>query len=79
MPTPSTDSVGSLATDSGTTVNRILAAFRNSWNGLVHVCRNEAAFRQEIAVLIVAVPVGFWLADSLLIFLLLIGSLVLLP
>ena len=59
-------------------MNRIQAAFRNSWNGLVHVCRNETAFRQEAGVLFVAIPVAIWLADSLLVFLLLIGSLLLL-
>ena len=64
--------------DSGDPLQRILSALRNSWNGLTHVGRNETAFRQEVAVLIVAIPVGYWLADSLLMFLLLIGSLVLL-
>ncbi|MCP4319399.1 MAG: diacylglycerol kinase [Hyphomicrobiales bacterium] len=59
-------------------MNRILLAFRNSWNGLIYASRNETAFRQEIAVLVVAVPVGYWLADSTLWFLLLTGSLILL-
>ncbi|MEM9104599.1 MAG: diacylglycerol kinase [Pseudomonadota bacterium] len=59
-------------------MNRILAATRNSWNGLVHVCRNETAFRQEVALLIAALPVGFWLSDSVLTFVLLIGPLLLL-
>ena len=59
-------------------MNRILAAFRNSWNGLVHVCRSETAFRQETGVLIVAIPFAYWLADGLHDFLLLTGSLLLL-
>jgi diacylglycerol kinase (ATP) len=67
-----------MAIDSGKPVNRILAAIRNSWNGLVHVCRNETAFRQEVGILVIGVPIGFWLAGSLLAFILLTGSLVLL-
>ena len=75
---PSTDSVERNNHRFGDAVNRILAAIRNSWNGLVHVCRNETAFRQEVGTLIIGVPVGYWLAGSLLDFILLIGSLVLL-
>ena len=59
-------------------MNRILAAFRNSWNGLVHASRNEAAFRQEIGALIIAVPLAMWLADRPLVFALLVAPLLLL-
>ncbi|WP_136656865.1 diacylglycerol kinase [Nitratireductor sp. XY-223] len=57
-------------------MNRLLLAFRNSWNGLSHVMRNETAFRQEAAVLLVSLPVAYLLADSALVYLLLTGSLV---
>ncbi|MDA4844310.1 diacylglycerol kinase [Hoeflea poritis] len=57
-------------------MNRILNAFRNSWNGLSHVIRNEAAFRQEAAIFLVSLPVAYFLADSVFVFLLLTGSLV---
>ncbi len=59
-------------------MNRILAASRNSWNGLVHVCRHEAAFRQEVGVFIVAVPLALWLADGPVVFVSLIAPLLLL-
>lgn len=70
--------MGGVDIDSGEPVERILAALRNSWNGLLHVGRNETAFRQEVGVFIAALPVGYWLAESVLMFVLLIGSLVLL-
>ncbi|MEX3009475.1 diacylglycerol kinase [Hoeflea sp. TYP-13] len=59
-------------------MNRILRALQHSWNGLIHAGTSETAFRQEVAVLVVALPVGYWLADSVLIYLLLVGSLILL-
>lgn len=74
----STDSFGLHHVDSGEPVNRILLAFRNSWEGLTHAVRNETAIQQEIAVFVIALPVGYWLADSAIVYLLLIGSLVLL-
>ena len=57
-------------------MNRILHAFRNSWNGLSHVTRNEAAFRQEAVVFLVSLPVAYFIADSVFVYLLLTGSLV---
>lgn len=74
----STDSFGLHHVDSGEPVKRILLAFQNSWNGLAHAIRNETAFRQELAVLVIALPAGYWLADSAIVYFLLIGSLVLL-
>ncbi|WP_419912876.1 diacylglycerol kinase [Hoeflea sp.] len=57
-------------------MNRLLLAFRNSWNGLSHVMRNETAFRQEAAVFLASLPVAHFVADSALVYLLLTGSLV---
>jgi diacylglycerol kinase (ATP) len=42
-------------------VERIWRAAINSWNGLVAVTRSEAAFRQELALLVVGVPLAFFL------------------
>jgi diacylglycerol kinase (ATP) len=42
-------------------VERIWRATINSWNGLVAVTRSEAAFRQELALLVVGVPLAFFL------------------
>ena len=42
-------------------MERIWRATINSWNGLVAVTRSEAAFRQELALLVVGVPLAFYL------------------
>ena len=36
----------------------------NSWNGLLAATRTEAAFRQEIALLLIAVPAAFLLTQE---------------
>jgi diacylglycerol kinase (ATP) len=43
-------------------VNRIWKATVNSWNGLLFVFRSEAAFRQEAAVFLIALPLVFVIA-----------------
>jgi diacylglycerol kinase (ATP) len=40
-------------------MQRLWRAAVNSWNGLCAVAQSEAAFRQELWVLIVAVPLAF--------------------
>jgi diacylglycerol kinase (ATP) len=42
-------------------VKRLWQAAINSWNGLVAVTQSEEAFRQEVAVLVVGVPLAFFL------------------
>ena len=42
-------------------MERLWQAAINSWNGLVAVMRSEAAFRQELALLAVGVPLAFFL------------------
>jgi diacylglycerol kinase (ATP) len=39
-------------------MSRLLRATFNSWKGLVAATRTEAAFRQELAVLVLAVPLA---------------------
>ena len=41
-------------------MKRIWLATINTWNGLVSVTRSEQAFRQELALLAVAVPLAFF-------------------
>jgi diacylglycerol kinase (ATP) len=53
---------------------RLLKAARNSWAGLVHAFRNERAFRQEIGVLLPAIPAAWWLGETSVERTLLIGS-----
>jgi diacylglycerol kinase (ATP) len=40
-------------------VLRLLNACRNTWNGLLAAARSEQAFRQELALLVIAVPLAF--------------------
>ena len=56
---------------------RIVRATRYSAQGLAHAWRHEAAFRQEIVMLMALTPIGIWLGGSPLERTLLIGSLVL--
>jgi diacylglycerol kinase (ATP) len=43
-------------------VDRILRATLNTWNGLRAAARSEAAFRQELVALALAVPLAFLVA-----------------
>ena len=45
-------------------MERLLRATINTWHGLRYALRSEAAFRQELVVLLVAVPVAFIVATD---------------
>ena len=45
-------------------MERLLRAAVNSWNGLIAATRSEEAFRQELAVLVVAIPLAFLVAEA---------------
>ena len=45
-------------------MDRLLRATINTWNGLLAAARSEAAFRQELVALIVAVPLAFIVAEA---------------
>jgi diacylglycerol kinase (ATP) len=45
-------------------VKRLWQATINSWNGLVAVTQSETAFRQELALLVVGVPLAFFLTGD---------------
>ena len=53
---------------------RLIYATRNSLKGYARVFRDEAAFRFQTVVLILATPIAWWLAHSWTEFALLIGS-----
>jgi diacylglycerol kinase (ATP) len=57
-------------------MDRLLRATINTWNGLLAAARSEAAFRQELAALIVAAPLAFMVAEGVWRRLLLIGAVV---
>lgn len=58
-------------------VMRLFNALRYSAQGLAAALRHEAAFRQELAIMVVLCPVAVWLGRSLGEVFLLIGSMVL--
>jgi diacylglycerol kinase (ATP) len=45
-------------------VDRLLRATVNTWNGLIAAARSESAFRQELLVLAIAVPLAFVVAGE---------------
>ena len=57
-------------------MDRLLRATINTWHGLRYAVQSEAAFRQELAVLAIAVPLAFLVATDTWKRFLLIGVLV---
>jgi diacylglycerol kinase (ATP) len=45
-------------------VKRLWQATVNSWHGLVACARSEAAFREELALLVVGIPLAFFLTSD---------------
>lgn len=43
---------------------RLFRAFGNSFKGIAGAFREEAAFRQELALAVVVVPLGLWLGHT---------------
>jgi diacylglycerol kinase (ATP) len=43
---------------------RVMLAGGASWRGLVGTFRNEAAFRQELALALIVIPLGLWLGRT---------------
>jgi len=56
-----------------TGIRRLLRATIYSMQGFAHAWKNEAAFRQEAALLLVLTPVSFWVGQTLQEVTLLIG------
>ncbi len=59
-------------------MERLLRATVNSWNGLRAAMRSEEAFRQELALLVAAVPLAFIVTEAAWKRLMLIGVVLLL-
>jgi diacylglycerol kinase (ATP) len=45
-------------------LTRVLRAVAASWQGLVGAFREEAAFRQELTLALLVIPLGLWLGHS---------------
>ncbi len=59
-------------------MDRLLRAAVNTWRGLLDAARSETAFRQELAALVLAVPLAFVIAETAWKRLVLIGVVLLL-
>lgn len=55
-------------------MERLISAFRNSVRAFGHLARNETAFQQELVLLLVAVPLAWFVADDWWTYLLLVGA-----
>lgn len=53
-----------MAKPGNTGIRRIIRATRFSMQGFVHAFRHEAAFRQELALVVMMTPAAFWLGRS---------------
>ena len=67
-----------MASSGNTGLKRIIKAGQYSWQGLCAAYQHEEAFRQEVWILLVAIPLALWLGDDGLEKALLIGSIFLL-
>lgn len=56
-------------------LKRLIKAFSNSLQGIRAAFKNEAAFRQEVFLSFILVPLGLWLGDNGLERAVLVGSL----
>jgi len=57
-------------------INRLFLAFVNSWKGFKGAFRFEAAFRQEVALAVILIPLGVWLGQTGIERALLVGSVI---
>ena len=58
-------------------MRQIVRVLRNSLNGLASAVRGELAFRQELAICAILIPVAVWLGEDAIERALMIGSLLL--
>ncbi|AVI62384.1 diacylglycerol kinase [Halomonas sp. M1] len=58
-----------------TGLTHLMHSTRYSWKGLKAAFRNETAFRQEVVITAVLLPLAWWIADTSISWLLLVGSL----
>lgn len=59
-------------------MNHFMHAFKNSWHGFQRAWDGQFAFRIEVFVLMIALPLTFYIAKNMIEFILLISSILLL-
>ena len=57
-----------------TGIKRIINAFGYTWKGLRAAYKHEAAFRQELFLAVILVPLTFWVGQNAIEWILLLGS-----
>jgi len=67
-----------MADNENTGLKRILKATVYSWQGIRDAFHHEAAFRQELGLAVVLIPLAIWLADNVMQMALMISSVILL-
>jgi len=67
-----------MADSENTGLKRVLKATVYSWQGIRAAFHHEAAFRQELGLAIVLIPLAIWLADNVMQMALMISSVILL-
>ncbi len=68
-----------MAYSGNTGIKRIIKAMVYSWQGMRAAYLHEEAFRQELLLALILLPIGFFLGDNGVEKALLIGSVILLP
>jgi len=68
-----------MAKAENTGIRRIIRAAGYSWKGFVAVFKNEAAFRQELGLTLLLVPLALWLTSDALERALMVGFWLLVP
>ena len=63
--------------EGGTGLTHLVRAFGYSMTGLRSAFRHESAFRQELALCVIGIPLGLWLGGNAIERVMLVGSLVL--
>ncbi|WP_249975912.1 diacylglycerol kinase [Vreelandella olivaria] len=58
-----------------TGITHLVHSTRYSWKGLKAAFRNETAFRQEVVIAAIMLPLAWWIADTPISWLVLVGSL----
>lgn len=58
-----------------TGLTHLIHSTRYSWKGLKAAFRNEAAFRQEVGITVILLPLAWWIGEGPISWLLLVSSL----
>ena len=66
-----------MAYSGNTGITRIIKAAGYSWQGIKACYKNEAAFRQELGLALVLLPLALWLSESAMQLALMISSVIL--